>query len=102
MKLSKWWQLLLAFLPAMAVGTQAQTVWQIGKFDESPVEFSRTTEDSANFEVGKSKAETDWPGQQKTGHPYRILFALESASGAYTLKIATLIERPREIGRASC
>ena len=91
----KWWPLMLAFLPAIAAGAQAQTVWQIGKFDESPVEFSRTTEDSIDFEVGKSKAETDWPRQQKTGHPYRILFALESASGAYTLKIATLIERPR-------
>jgi hypothetical protein len=95
MKLSKLCQLALAFLPAITAVAQTPTVWQIGKFDESPVEFSRTTEDNVNFEVGKSKAEMDWPGQQKTGRPYRILFALEPAGGTYKLKIATLIERPR-------
>lgn len=95
MKLSKWWRLGLALLPAITAVAQTRTVWQIGKFDESPVEFSRAAENNVTFEVGKSNAGTDWPGRQTTGHPYRILFALEPPRGAYTLKIAALIERPR-------
>jgi len=95
MKIRKWGRLLLALAPAISAAAPTRTVWQIGKFDESPVEFSEATEDRVTFQVGKSNAEKDWPGQQTTGHPYRIVFALESTQGAYTLKIATLIDRPR-------
>jgi alpha-mannosidase len=95
MKLNKWWQLVLAFVPVFSATAQRQTVWQIGKFDESPVEFSRAPEDNVTFEVGKDNADRGWPGRQTTGHPYRVLFALESPHGRYALKIAALIEKPR-------
>ncbi|MGH9582086.1 MAG: polysaccharide lyase family protein, partial [Bryobacteraceae bacterium] len=87
--------LLLIFLPFIVAEAQPQSVWQIGKFDESPVEFSQGAEKSVTFEVGKSNASKDWPGRQVTGHPYRILFNLGPVRGVYTLRIATLIDRPR-------
>ncbi len=95
MKLNNWSWVVLALATAITATAEAQTVWQIGKFDESPVEFTRAPQDNVTFEVGKNNAGTDWPRRQITGHPYRILFALESTSGSYTLKVATLIERPR-------
>jgi hypothetical protein len=95
MKLRKWARLLLAFAPTITAAAQTQSLWQIGKFDESPVEFVQAPADNVTFQVGKSSAGKDWPGRQTTGHPYRIVFALESTQGAYTLKIATLIDRPR-------
>ncbi len=95
MKLSKCWRLVLTLVPAISATAQTRTVWQIGKFDESPVEFSRAPEDNITFQVGKNNADKDWPARQTTGHPYRIIFALESTQGDYTLKIATLIDRPR-------
>ncbi len=64
------------------------------EFDESPVEFFRGAKDSVTFQVGKSDS-ADWPGRQRTGPSYRILFSLESPSGSYSLRIATLIDRPR-------
>jgi alpha-mannosidase len=87
--------LFLLVLPLVATEGQPRPVWQIGKFDESPVEFSRAAEDSVTFRVGKSDPSKDWPGRQQTGHLYRILFALDSLSGSYSLRIATLIEQPR-------
>jgi hypothetical protein len=102
MKLSYGWRLVLALVPASLLtlsspqaAAQTRTVWQIGKFDESPVEFSKAPQENLTFEVGKNNAATDWPGEQMSGHPYRILFPLDSIHGAYTLKIATLIEKPR-------
>jgi len=95
MRLTQWWPLALALLPVISAAGQATMVWQIGKFDESPVEFSRAEKDNVTFEVGKSNAGTDWPGQQRTGHPYRIVFTLDSTEGSYTLRVATLIDRPR-------
>lgn len=87
--------ILLILCTSKTAVAQTRTVWQIGKFDQSPVEFSKAPEDNLIFEIGKNNAATDWPGQQMTGRPYRILFSLDSTQGAYTLKIATLIERPR-------
>jgi alpha-mannosidase len=89
------WSLLLFLSPLVSAQGQTRAIWQIGKFDESPVEFPPVAQDSITFEVGKSKPDTDWAGSQTTGHPYRILFALDSLHDAYALKIATLIDRPR-------
>ncbi|MBV8864950.1 MAG: hypothetical protein JO210_06060, partial [Acidobacteriaceae bacterium] len=82
-------------MPLIYATGQSPSGWQIGKFDESPVEFSQKAQESVTFEVGKSDPSKDWPAGQVTGHPYRILFALGSVQGNYTLKIATLIEQPR-------
>jgi len=87
--------LLLGFLTSVSVQAQVRTVWQIGKFDESPVEFSRGSENPVAFEVGKSDPANDWPRSHASGRTYRILFSLESVEGSYSLKIATLIDQPR-------
>src|SRR5713101_7944365 len=87
--------LLLGFLTSVSARAQVRTVWQIGKFDESPVEFSRGSENPVAFEVGKSDPANDWPRSHASGRTYRILFSLESVEGSYSLKIATLIDQPR-------
>jgi len=84
---------LLHTLPARA---ESRTAWQIGKFDGSPLEFSRgATEEDFTFQVGKSNWKTDWPARQGINHAYKIGFPLESLEGSFFLKIATLIEKPR-------
>ncbi len=84
----------VSLLPVIAAEAQIRPVWQIGKFDQSPVEFFRGAKDSVTFQIGKNDTK-DWPGQQKTGASYQILFPLESPSGSYVLTIAALIDRPR-------
>src|SRR5579872_5124907 len=86
--------LLIGLLP-FSLTAQTRSVWQIGRFDQSPVEFSRGGENSVTFEAGKSDAGKDWPAHQMTGHSYRIAFPLDSLAGNYVLRIATLIEEPR-------
>ena len=94
-------QLLKILLPLLAASASLlaqgapQTVWQIGKFDRSPLEFSGQERGPAQFEVGKSDWKRDWQPHQGINHPYNILFSLPSTAGAYTLKIAALIEQPR-------
>jgi hypothetical protein len=94
----------------------AQVVWQIGKFDKSSLEFGlrnpptekpggAQAKSDVAYVIGKSKAETDWPGFQpgssngKAGyrpHPYAVQFDLpEKPRGLYTLEVALLVERPR-------
>ena len=88
----------LTLLPLLlAANAQAddKTVWQIGKFDQSPVEFSAKPSDSVVFRVGTSKPEEDWPGRQVTGESFRIVFPLNPVSGGYSFKIAALIDQPR-------
>ncbi|HEY3940035.1 MAG TPA: polysaccharide lyase family protein [Bryobacteraceae bacterium] len=75
---------------------QVRTVWQIGKFDRSPLEYSDAAkEQDVTFHAGTSDWKTSWPAHQGIGHPYKIEFSLDSLAGLYSLKIATLIERPR-------
>ncbi len=85
----------LLLLPILRAQPQSQTVWQIGKFDQSPVEFSAHPATSVTFRVGTSDAAKDWPARQATGDSYRILFPLDSISGSYSLKIGALIDQPR-------
>ena len=59
-----------------------------------PSSFFRGAKDSVSFRVSTTDPK-DWPGRQKTGQSYRILFPLESRSGSYWLRIATLIDQPR-------
>src|SRR4051794_25273825 len=92
--LTKLW-LLAGVLPIISAQAQVQTVWQIGKFDESPVEFSRRPENSVTFRVGTSDPGKDWPESQETGQAYQILFSLDSVRGPYVLKIGTLVDQPR-------
>ena len=88
--------LFLALVPfATAQAVSDRTLWQIGKFDQSPVEFLGRPAAPVIFHVGKSDATRDWPGHQVTGQPYKILFPLESVSGSYSLRVAALIDEPR-------
>ena len=94
----------------------SDVVWQIGKFDKSSLEFTlreapapkagaAKTQSDVVYVIGKSRAETDWPGFQPGSsngiagyrpHPYAIQFDLPSAPrGLYTLKVALLVESPR-------
>jgi len=54
----------------------SQVVWQIGKFDRASMEFTRReapapkpgaapAQNDLVYVIGKSKAETDWPGFQR-------------------------------------
>lgn len=90
-------KLLLALVFGSGIIAQAQirSVWQIGKFDQSPLEFSSPEQPTVSFTVGKSNWEKDWPARQSVGHSYRILFTLDSAPAPYLLRIATLLEQPR-------
>ncbi|MGA3325120.1 MAG: polysaccharide lyase family protein, partial [Terriglobia bacterium] len=97
-------------------GAAPQVVWQIGRFDRSSSEFNLRGAPAPKpgagqaqrdlvYVIGKSQAETDWPGFQpgssngKAGyrpHPYAIQFDLPSSPrGLYTLKVALLVESPR-------
>ena len=97
-------------------GAAPETVWQVGKFDQSSGEFNQgevrppaaAAERPATdvlYTVGKSDPATDWPAFQpgsangRAGfrpHPYTIQFDLPGAPrGLYTLKVALLVETPR-------
>jgi len=56
--------LALPFVPVVFAEAQIRTIWQIGKFDRSPLEFSSPARDSVTFQIGKSDWRTDWPGSQ--------------------------------------
>src|SRR3954470_11163564 len=87
--------LLLLLLSTIRVQAETETIWQIGKFDESPVEFSARQVTAVDFRVGSSDPGRDWPRDQRVGVPHHILFSLAAVNGPYVLKIATLIEQPR-------
>src|SRR6185437_12942865 len=73
----------------------AHQIWQIGEWNQSPVEFSDHARGAPlDYQVGKSNWKTDWPGAQEVKQPFKITFSLESVRGTYTLKIGTLIDRP--------
>ncbi len=74
---------------------ETKTIWQIGKFDQSPVEFLGSPIGPVRYQVGESDWKKDWPKTQPVGQPYQILFDLESPRGVYSLKVSLLVERPR-------
>jgi len=88
-------------------GTRAaeNTVWQIGKFDQSSYEFKGRfkywdPQFQAIYTVGQSDPAKDWPAQQagsenkgagQRPHPYTIVFNLPSKPrGTYRLLISTI------------
>jgi alpha-mannosidase len=105
---------MMCFCPVATAASQV--IWQIGKFDRSSLEFTRRNPPAPKpgaeqapsdlvYVIGRSKAETDWPGFQpgssngKAGyrpHPYAIQFDLPARPrGLYSLKVALLVESPR-------
>jgi len=53
--------LLVLAVPWFSLQAQTRELWHIGKFDDSPVEFSATLNGPLTFEIGKSDASKDWP-----------------------------------------
>lgn len=104
--------------PPAAGRTSPNTVWQIGRFDDSSGEFNpgvdpisgRQTIDYTNpsqdpvYLPGKSDPSKVWfgfqPGSRNAAegsrpHPFTVEFSLPSVSkGLYTLKVAVLVENP--------
>ena len=108
--------LLVVICTCSLAAAAPETVWQIGKFDQSSAEFHQgemkapvvagaQRESEVLYIVGKSNPANDWPafqpGSSNGGagfrpHPYTIQFDLPDApQGLYTLKVALLVETPR-------
>src|SRR5271157_2961354 len=87
-----------------------RTVWEIGKFDQSSLEF-KGHGDFSNPQynpvvtVGKSDATKDWPAEQPGSankdagarpHPYTIFFNLdEPPRGVYRLDLSVILSHSR-------
>ena len=87
-----------------------RTVWQMGKFDQSSLEFKGRvdfTDPQANptVTIGKDDPTKIWPAEQpgslskepgKRPHPYTILFNLDAPpKGAYRLDVSVIISHSR-------
>lgn len=76
--------------------SQATTVWEIGKYDQSIYEFHAAPASRVVYHVGKSDWAHDWPGEQRYGSVYEIHFDLNAAPhGVYLLKVSALTSFPR-------
>src|ERR1700750_2914443 len=85
------------FLLAVPITLPAAThdLWQIGQYDQSPVEFASELKTPARFDVGKSVPAKDWPRFQGLGPPSEVVFSLQDVKGVFTLTVSALIDRPR-------
>ena len=87
-----------------------RTVWEIGKFDQSSLEFTRQVDfgnpqDNPVFTVGKSDPKKDWPADQpgsankdagERPHPYTIVFNLnEPPRGVWRLDVSVILSHSR-------
>src|SRR5581483_8927948 len=84
-----------AFFFSSLLRAEIRPVWALGKFDQSPVEFSADAPKPVLFRIGQSDPARDWPRAQGLGEPSKIVFQLDTVEGAFFLKIGALIERPR-------
>ncbi len=88
--------LLLCLLAFASASAEENTLWQIGKLDQSSMEFPSGPRDHVLYQPGKSHWAKDWPGEQRTGSAYEIAFNLEKApAGIFLLKISVLTYLPR-------
>ncbi len=101
---------LTALLGARAIAAAEQTVWEIGRFDQSSGEFHArpsflNPHENPIFTVGKSDASKDWPAEQPGSanaeaggrpHPYTIDFDLMNPPrGTFTLVVSVILRQPR-------
>jgi len=95
-----------ALLTAPALSAADTTVWRIGKFDHTSVEFhGREGDTPPEIDADSAEAVAHWPASQagsgnvKAGskaHTRIVRFALqEPPSGVYTLVVAALVGNPR-------
>ena len=100
----------ILFMPVLLATAAQRTVWEIGKFDQSSLEFNSDLEPTdpnynPTFIVGHSAPAKDWPALQPGSaykeaggrpHPYTIQFSLDRApQGTYRLIISVLLYRSR-------
>ena len=75
---------------------QSTTLWELGKPDQSIIEFNAAPASHVVYRVGKSDWAKDWPGVQTSGSLYEIHFNLSAAPrGVYQLKVSALTSYPR-------
>lgn len=83
-----------ALLTAPMLGQN--TVWEIGKFDNSSLEFTAPAALYVTYQTAVNDWIKAWPAEQKVGSTYEIDFNLDSTpQGTYTLRISTLTYSPR-------
>ena len=87
---------LLFLLASTSAFAAEKTVWQIGQFDQSSLEFPAAARDHVLYQADKGDWAKQWPGEQRTGSAYEIQFDLADAPrGQFLLKISTLTYLPR-------
>ena len=75
---------------------QSATFWEIGKPDQSIIEFNAAPASHVVYRVGMNDWARDWPGVQTSGSLYEIHFNLSAAlRGVYQLKVSALTSYPR-------
>ena len=55
------WTVALLLLAIPSAYSQTTTIWQIGKYDRSSMEFSKTVHAHVLYQIGKSDWTKDWP-----------------------------------------
>lgn len=70
---------------------QEKTIWNIGKLDQSDLEFNASPSAHVVYQVGRSDWSRDWPALEKVGADYEIRFNLDTAPrGVFTLRVSLL------------
>ena len=102
--------LVSALLWASPLAAADRTVWELGKFDQSSLEFKGHGDLSSPqynpvVTIGKGDPTQDWPSHQpgsltkdagSRAHPYTILFNLnEAPKGVYRLDVSVILSRSR-------
>jgi hypothetical protein len=104
------WVSVSALSGAQPLAAVDRTLWQIGNFDQSSLEFKArvdfsNSESKPVFTVGRSDPNQDWPAEQPGSaskdagarlHPYTIVFHLnEPPTGVYRLDVSVILSHSR-------
>ncbi len=105
-----WGFIICISLSTMSFAESPRNLWQIGKFDQSSIEFNDHMDlldpgVHPTFTVGQSDPAKDWPAFQpgtanhdlgSRPHPYTIIFSLAGRpAGTYLLTVAAILNRSR-------
>ncbi|HVU34109.1 MAG TPA: glycosyl hydrolase-related protein [Opitutaceae bacterium] len=87
---------LVARLAAQPGPVSTHTIWSIGRFDHSYLDFRPWTPGDITYVAGRGEPARDWSEEQRVGSVYRVRFTLpETPTGRFTLTIGTMTFRPR-------
>lgn len=105
-----WGFVICVSIAARSFAAPPKTLWQIGKFDQSSIEFNdhmdwRDPGVHPTFTVGQSDPAKDWPASQpgtanhnfgSRAHPCTVIFKLIGRpAGVYLLTVATILNHSR-------